>query len=100
MAKVNTQYGVTAMEYNITTHGLSFLCIFGEHVNGAYIAIVNFGISAELSALDDIGYNTMSILKGLLICEDKWLPKSKKVLHEIAEEIAEAINPYISNGGE
>lgn len=100
MAKINTQYGVTAMEYNITTHGLSFLCIFGEHVNGAYIAIVNFGISAELSALDDIGYNTRNIFNGLEMCKDGWLPEDREELYEIAEEIAEAINPYISNGGE
>lgn len=95
MAKIGQEYKATAREIHIDTHGLGFLCIIGKHINGAYIAVVNFGLSAELSTLDDIPYNARNILNALQISTNKWLPKSNKALEEIADEIAEAINEYI-----
>ena len=39
-----------AIEYDIQVNGFSFLCIFGTHTNGGFISIVNWGVSAEISA--------------------------------------------------
>lgn len=97
MAKVQKEYKATSRELSIDSHGLSFLCVVGTHINGAYIAIINFGISAEQSVLDDTGYNANRIYDALNMSNDSWLPKSKDSRWEIAKEIAEAINPYISN---
>lgn len=96
MAKVQREYKVTSRELSIDSHGLSFLCVVGTHINGAYIAIINFGISAEQSALNDTNYNANRIYEAFNMSNDSWLPKSKDSRWEIAEEIAEAINPYIS----
>lgn len=95
MAKIQTEYSATSRELSVATHGLSFLCIVGHHINGAYIAIINFGISAELSALNDTLYNTNRIYEALNISNDSWLPKSQESRRKIAEEIAQAINSYI-----
>lgn len=96
MAKAQREYKVTARELSIDSHGLSFLCVAGTHINGAYIAIINFGISAELSALNDTSYNANRIYEAFNVSNDSWLPKSEDSRWEIVEEIAEAINPYIS----
>ncbi len=99
MAKIQNEYSATSRELSVDTHGLNFLCIVGRHINGAYIAIVNFGVSTELSALNDTLYNTNRIYKALNIANDSWLPKSQDARLEIAEEIAQAINPYITKQG-
>ena len=47
------ELNITAQEISIDTHGLSFLCIFGTHINGGWCAILNFGVSCELAANSD-----------------------------------------------
>ncbi len=46
----------SAQEMNFQTHGYTFDCHFGTHLNGGWLAIINFGIACELTT-DDIGYN-------------------------------------------
>lgn len=99
MAKIQNEYSATSRELSVDTHGLNFLCIVGRHINGAYIAILNFGISAEQSTLNDISYNANRIYKAFESANDSWLPKSQDARFEIAEEIAQAINPYITKQG-
>ena len=51
-------------EFSVAINGLSYLVIFGRHVNGGFCALPRNGVSCELSAHDDfgdIGYNTESI---------------------------------------
>lgn len=51
-------------EFSVAINGLSYLVIFGKHVNGGFCALPREGVSCELSAYDDfgdIGYNTESI---------------------------------------
>jgi hypothetical protein len=51
-------------EFSVAINGLSYLVIFGRHVNGGFCAMPREGVSCELSAYDDfgdIGYNTDSI---------------------------------------
>lgn len=53
---------VTAKEINIDVNGYSFLCIFGEHINGGFLAIPNWNICVELSAdANDFAYNSDQI---------------------------------------
>lgn len=53
---------VTAKEINIDVNGYSFLCIFGEHINGGFLAMPNWKICVELSAdANDFAYNSDQI---------------------------------------
>lgn len=55
-----------AIEYDIQVNGFSFLCIFGTHTNGGFISIVNWGVSAEISAWKNKSnflYNTNRIFE-------------------------------------
>ena len=53
---------VTAKEINIDAGGYSFLCIFGEHINGGFLAIPNWNICVELSEnKNDFEYNVSQI---------------------------------------
>ena len=90
MTKVNRKYVATVQEMSISCGGLSFLTIFGRHINGAYVAFINFGVSAEL-AIDDVYYNKTQILEALKRSRDNWLPKSDEALDEMAAELAEII---------
>ena len=63
-SKVRPIAGITVQEANINWDGYSFLCAFGKHINGAWIAILNFGVSAELSKFD-VSYNTAKIKEAL-----------------------------------
>ena len=63
-SKVRPIAGITVQEVNINWEGYSFLCAFGRHINGAWIAILNFGVSAELSKFD-VSYNTAKIKEAL-----------------------------------
>lgn len=44
-------------EQELQFNGCSYLVIFGRHINGGFIAIPNWNISAELSADGSILYN-------------------------------------------
>ncbi len=83
----------TAQETSINYDGISYLCAFGTHINGGWIAILNFGVAAELSS-DDGAYNTEKIEKALRRSDDPWLPGGEK-LHEAAAHIAEIVTEKI-----
>ena len=55
------EYKVTAKEENINCHGLSFLCVLGEHINGGYVAILNWG---ELLNCPHITTNWTTTVRG------------------------------------
>ena len=46
---VTHRHRATVQEISVEMNGFSFLCLFGRHINGAYISIVSLGVSAELS---------------------------------------------------
>lgn len=54
----------SAQEMNFQTHGYSFDCHFGTHINGGWLAIINWGVACELST-DDSGYNADQIWMAL-----------------------------------
>ncbi len=53
------------VKINIPEHGLGFTAIYGEYINGGFIAIPALGISADLSDCSDINYNSSRICKAL-----------------------------------
>lgn len=87
---------IRAAEYSIECHGLSFLCIIGEHINGGFIAIVDWGVAAELGDKDDIRYNADSIFESLerTSCL-KYLPRDEKARYTLAKDIALAVREII-----
>lgn len=90
MMNIYAEWKFKAREVTITGHGLSFLCMVGLHVNGAFAAIINFGVSAELSEYpDEIGYNSSQIVAALRQSNSKgWLPSNKTTLKELAHDLA------------
>ncbi len=90
MAKLNRVFKATSEEASIDACGYNFLCIYGSHINGNYISIINFKVSAELSDANDIFYNSSSISASL-----KNIPELKDQADAIAEELANAIMPRL-----
>ena len=89
---------MTAKEMNINSHGLNFSCIYGIHINGGFVAILNWGVAAELSDNGcSVAYNTSKILEALERSPDvALLPTAQTARSEIARELAEIIGNRIS----
>lgn len=96
------EFDITAREISIETHGLSFLCAFGTHINGGWCAIINYGVSCELSSFkDDVSSNAAEIAHALANCpydHKNFLPKDGKEISAIAIEISKIITDNISGG--
>lgn len=91
MGKIQNYYKSSIEEASIDSYGYNFLCIYGSHINGNYIAIINWGVSAELSSFpNDITYNAMSIAEVLQI-----IPEVKTNASNIAYDIANTIAPRL-----
>lgn len=57
-AVINAAYKVSdAFEISVDYNGFNYLVIFGHHVNGGFITVVNHGICCEASTSDSIAYN-------------------------------------------
>lgn len=70
-------------EISVDYDGFNFLVIFGHHINGGFIAVVNHGICCESSSYDSINYNTDSLSRAGMITG-------------YAREIAKAIAAHMS----
>lgn len=91
------EYEVTARELTFESHGFSFLCIFGTHVNGGYVAILNWGVSAELSSFDN-GYNFNRILEALRHSPNyAYLPVNEEIQTDIVYDLACMITVELSD---
>ena len=89
------EYEVTAKEESIDCHGLSFLCIYGAHINGGYVSIMNWGVAAELSFTEK-GYNTEQILAALNRSpEQGWLPSDEEARRAVARDLGMMISGRI-----
>ena len=62
------EFNITAQEVSIDTHGLSFLCVFGTHINGGWCAILNFGVSCELATNSDSTVSNAAEIAHALAC--------------------------------
>lgn len=83
-------YKFTAIEENINCHGLSFLCVYGLHINGGYVAILNWGVSAELSAhRNELDYNRKKILEAFERSPYlSYLPSDEEARSAVARDLA------------
>jgi len=61
MTEIKGVYEATAQEFKIFYGGWSYLVIYGEHVNGWYCAIPNWGISVEIGSPYKVDYNAKRI---------------------------------------
>ncbi len=93
-----TQFKVIAREESIDCHGLSFLCIYGKHINGGFVAITNWGVAAELSVhINDLAYNRSKLLEALeRSSEVSWLPSDEEARSAVARDLAMMIGERIS----
>lgn len=83
-AVINAAYKVSdTYEISVDYDGFNFLVIFGHHINGGFIAVVNHGICCEASSHDSINYNMERLNRAGM----------KK---EHAREIAMSIAAYMS----
>ncbi|MDR2833178.1 MAG: ribosome biogenesis regulatory protein homolog [Streptococcaceae bacterium] len=94
--KIGRSYDVTAInEISVSMRGFSFTCIYGQHVNGYYLAIPNWEWSCELAVLTDVLWNSESIEKmfGKVYDEDEkeWIPRFGEYTEPMSVALARAI---------
>lgn len=51
------------LEHDIEANGWSFLTIYGRHINGYFIAVLNWNICTEAGEPDSVSYNTDKLIK-------------------------------------
>lgn len=66
-------------EISVDCGKFNYLVIFGHHINGGFIAIVNYGICCEASSPDSINYNTERLIRAGM---------TRKHAQEVAASIA------------
>lgn len=86
-----------ANKEQIEIDGLMYYCVYGTYEGGAWLSILNFGVSAELSAMaSDEQYNAQKIHKALLHSPDiAWLPQDEQAQKAIAAELSKQITARI-----
>ena len=85
---------VGANEISIDTHGLLFMCIVGNHVNGGFVAIPNWSISAEL-AKNEKDWNEQQIRQALKYSSYASMWADEQTQAEIAKELADILTAFI-----
>lgn len=79
-AVIQAAYEVTdTHEISVDFDGFSYLVIFGSHINGGFIAIINHGICCEASSPDNISYNVERLIRAGM---------ARKPAQEVATSIA------------
>lgn len=97
MSKIIREHHVTAREFVIKTSEGNITCIVGKHINGAYLAIPSYGVSVELTDdgnIEDNEYRISDVFDNLK--DTQGLSSSFGHIEFVSREIAEAINPYIT----
>lgn len=94
-------YKVVVKEEKFCVDGLDFLCIYGRHSNGRFVAIIDWGVSVELMPesddKSDVFDNRSILLRALENSPDaQWLPNDAKERSAIASELAMMIGERIS----
>lgn len=82
--------------------GFNFQIIYGEYINGGYCCILNWGLSADLSAHNnDIFYNTERLANAFLGVESNWesalaldIGRNLALAIQEAKEYAERMKKY------
>lgn len=64
IGKIGSVYDVSeACEISINYGGCNYLTIFGHHINGWFISVINWGKSVEAAHPTDIFYNSEKLSK-------------------------------------
>ena len=60
--KIQRTYGVTQThEFSVDWSGFNFLIIYGQHINGWFIAIPNWNVCTEAGEPSNVAYNATKI---------------------------------------
>lgn len=87
---------VSAKEKNINAGGYSFLCIFGTHINGGFLAIPNWNICVELNEANAESYNSYKIHDAL--CQNAFVIELKLTEHTINVIASKLANEIMKEG--
>lgn len=96
MSEIIKEYNVTAREFTIKTSIGDIVCICGNHINGAYLAIPSLELLVELADDGNIQDNIdriFSVLDDIRPVSHKF--KSVEHMKIFSKDIAGAINLYI-----
>lgn len=96
---MSREFNFIAKEESLTCHGLTFLCLYGKHINGGFVAIINWGVAAELSEhQSDLAYNHKKIMEALdRSPKIDWLPSDEDARSAVARDLAMMIGERIGN---
>lgn len=95
-AVLKKEFPIKSKEIQIDCYGMSFLVVCGTHINGAFAAIVNFGVSCELSGFSgSYNYNASKLSDAFCNFKSSWLPNSPKTRIEIATALSDVITNVI-----
>ncbi len=62
--KINGNYKVTQpQEFGVDFNGCRYLVIYGQHINGGFIAVPNWNFCTEAGEPEDINYNAEKLYK-------------------------------------
>lgn len=79
--KIRNTYEVTqAQEFSVDCGGFNYLVIYGQHINGGFIAIPRRGVCVEASSPTNTVYNAQKL------CEQLNNPELSKTLAEAVKE--------------
>ena len=79
-----------AHEISVDYDGFNYLVIFGNHINGGFIAVVSHGICCEASSPDNIIYNMERLVHAGM---------KKRTARKIAESVAACAECLAKDGG-
>ena len=61
--KIESMYkATTRFEFSVAINGMSYLVIYGTHINGYWCCVPGFHWGCEMSAATDVGYNTNKLI--------------------------------------
>ena len=91
------EYKINAKEYSLSCHDLTFLCVLGQHINGGFCAIVNWGVAVELASDNNVQYNREKLLSALERSpSSSWLPTDQEARAALARDLAMMIGERIA----
>lgn len=95
MAELKRAYKCNCKEVSIDHNGSTYLVICGKHINGAYCALPEMSIAAELSSYDgDYDYNEKKLIQAFSDCtkvSSGTAAALSKVITDIIQELPDVL---------
>lgn len=88
---------MTVKYKDIEFRGMNFECLYGTRSNGGYVAILNFGVCANLSGFEgDYRYNSEKLLSAFSHSPSVgWLPSDEQARAEFVNGLSRIITDKI-----